>query len=119
MLLCHTIYTSSFYLNPNRSYARDDEMHSEHNASGPANTSASQTLVVSEDPKIPPEATDPPKSPRALKKKPRTGAAGKGVVVAENPSAPHLDDVSELFYFICLFLVQQLLSCTFRLFCSL
>ncbi|KAM0901974.1 hypothetical protein ACQ4PT_019536 [Festuca glaucescens] len=69
-----------------------DEMHSEHNASGPATTSASQTLVVSEDPKIPPEAEDPPKIPRALKKKPRTGATGKGVVVAENPSAPQLDD---------------------------
>jgi hypothetical protein len=37
-------------------------------------------LVVSKDPKIPPKATYPPKSPRALNKKSRTGTVGKGVV---------------------------------------
>ena len=57
----------------------DDEVHSENNASRVAKTSASQTLIVSEDPKISPEATDPEKSPRALKKKKsKTTNAGKG-----------------------------------------
>ncbi|KAM0869630.1 hypothetical protein ACQ4PT_040555 [Festuca glaucescens] len=83
---------TSLSLNIFCSFVRDDEMHSEHDASGPAITSASQTLIVSEDPKLPPETTHPPKSPRALKKKPRTGTAGKGIVTAGNSSTPHLDD---------------------------
>jgi hypothetical protein len=92
-------------------------VHSEHDVSGPANKSATQTLVVCEDPN-PPETTDPPKNPRALKKKPMTGAVGKGVITAGNPSTPHLDDVSLLLSFICFLLVQQLPSSyTFFLLC--
>ena len=80
-------------------------MHSEHNASETEKTSASQTLVLSEDPKISPETTVLAKSPRALKrKKPRTNNAGEGVVTAENPSTSHLDDVSLLFLLFASFL---------------
>ena len=111
LLLCHTIFyltSSSFCLSTARSYVRDDDVHSEHNASETAKTSASQTLVLSEDPKISPETTVLAKSPRALKrKKPRTNNAGKGVVTAENPSTPHLDDVSLLFLALCFLSVQH------------
>ncbi|KAM0839109.1 hypothetical protein ACQ4PT_060531 [Festuca glaucescens] len=54
----------------------DDEEHPELGASGPANTSTSHTLVISEDTKTALETTDPPRSPRVMKKKPRTSAAG-------------------------------------------
>ena len=73
---------------------RDDEEHPELDASEPANTSASHTLVISEDPKTALETIDPPPSPRVLKKKSRTGAAGKGVVATGSLSTPLLDDVS-------------------------
>jgi hypothetical protein len=81
-----------------------------------------KTLVVSEDPKILPEVTDPTKSPRPLKNKLRTGNAGKGVVTAGNLSTPHLDDVISFFLLFASFLVNNdhliilLLSCASRLF---
>ena len=73
---------------------RDDEEHPELDASKPANTSTSHTLVISEDPKTTLETTDPPPSPRVLKKKPRTGAAGKEVIATGSLLTPLLDDVS-------------------------
>jgi hypothetical protein len=82
--------------------------------------------LFSEDPKIPLEATDPTKIPRGLKKKPRTGAAGNGVVTAGNSSTPHLGHVSLLlslsfasFLFKMYHLLILLPSYAFRLFCSL
>ncbi|KAM0839812.1 hypothetical protein ACQ4PT_060052 [Festuca glaucescens] len=71
---------------------RDDEEHPELDASEPTPTSTSHTLVISEDPKVAPESSDPPRSPRALKKKPRTGAAGKGVAATGSLSTPLLND---------------------------
>ncbi|KAM0886860.1 hypothetical protein ACQ4PT_029430 [Festuca glaucescens] len=70
----------------------DDEEHPEPDASEPANTSTSHTLVISEDPKTPLETMDLPPSPRVSKKKRRTGAAGKGVVATGSLSTPFLDD---------------------------
>jgi hypothetical protein len=65
-------------------------------------------LVVSEDPKIPPEATDPAKCPLAFKKKkPKMNNAGKGNVITENPSTPHLDDVSLLLLLFSFFLFNN------------
>ncbi|KAM0861187.1 hypothetical protein ACQ4PT_046049 [Festuca glaucescens] len=58
----------------------------------PANTSTSHTLVLSEDPKVAPEPSDPPHSPRPLKKKSRTGAAGKEVIATGSLLTPLLDD---------------------------
>jgi hypothetical protein len=72
---------------------RDDEEHPELDASKLAITSTSHTLVISKGPKTPLETTDVPPSPRVLKKKPRMGAAGKGVVAAGSLSTPLLDDV--------------------------
>ena len=76
---------------------RDDEEHLELDASEPANTSTSHTLVISEDPKTALETTDPPPSPRVLKKKPRTGTASKGVIASGSLSTPLLDNVSTFF----------------------
>ncbi|KAM0842782.1 hypothetical protein ACQ4PT_058140 [Festuca glaucescens] len=70
----------------------DDEEHLDLDASKPANTSTSHTLVISEDPKAALESLDPPQSLRALKKKLRTGAGSKGVVASESLSTPFLDD---------------------------
>ncbi|KAM0854695.1 hypothetical protein ACQ4PT_050284 [Festuca glaucescens] len=58
----------------------------------PANTSTSHTLVLSEDPKVAPEPSDPPHSPQPLKKKSRTGAAGKEVIATGSLLTPLLDD---------------------------
>ncbi|KAM0911727.1 hypothetical protein ACQ4PT_013325 [Festuca glaucescens] len=58
----------------------------------PANTSTSHTLVLSEDPKVAPEPSDPPHSPQPLKKKSRTSAAGKEVIATGSLLTPLLDD---------------------------
>ena len=81
-------------------------------------------LVLSEDPKVDPEPSDPPHSPRPLKKKSRTGAAGKEVIATGSLLTPLLDDVS----FPCLsdhtFMFAQEMSTSYcfsiacRLFCS-
>ena len=73
---------------------RDEEEHPELDASEPTHTSTSHTLVISEGPKTTLETSDPPRSPRVSKKKPRTGAAGKGVIATGSLSAPLFDDVS-------------------------
>ncbi|KAM0884451.1 hypothetical protein ACQ4PT_030973 [Festuca glaucescens] len=81
----------------------DNEEDLEPEAHGPANTSTSNTLVLSEDrPVAPetsppahvdPEASSPAPSPRAPKKKrARTGAAGKQELAAGSISTPLLDD---------------------------
>jgi hypothetical protein len=70
---------------------------SEGDAPRTSRTSTSQTLAIAEDPKIPPETTEPVKSPRALRKERRTKNANKGVVIAEDSSTPHMNDVSFLF----------------------
>jgi hypothetical protein len=69
---------------------RDDEEHPDLGASRPANTSTSHTLVISEDPKTALETSDPPRSPRVSKKRPKTGAAGKGAVATGSLSTPFL-----------------------------
>ncbi|KAK1647988.1 hypothetical protein QYE76_065793 [Lolium multiflorum] len=61
----------------------DDEEHLDLEASRPTNTGTSHTMVLSEDPKAAPESSDPPRSLRVLKKKPRTGPAGKEPVMKE------------------------------------
>ena len=76
---------------------RDDEEHLDLDASKLANTSTSHTMVISEDPKAALESSDPPRSPRALKKKLQTGAGSKGVVASGSLSTPFLDDVSTFF----------------------
>nr|XP_051220047.1 uncharacterized protein LOC127337155 isoform X2 [Lolium perenne] len=70
----------------------DEEMHSAPHVSEPAITSTSQTLVVSKNLELPLETTDLPASTRAITKKPRTGAASKGVIAAGNSLTPFLDD---------------------------
>ncbi|KAM0893482.1 hypothetical protein ACQ4PT_025098 [Festuca glaucescens] len=81
----------------------DDEEDLEPETHGPANTSTSNTLVLSEDRRVTPEtlppAHDDPEasslapSPRAPKKKrARTGAAGKQELAAKSISTPLLDD---------------------------
>ncbi|KAK1670873.1 hypothetical protein QYE76_059032 [Lolium multiflorum] len=70
----------------------DDEEPLDLDAPKPANTITSHTLVLSEDPPIAPETSAPPRSPRVLKKKPRTGAAGKEVVATGSLLTPLLDD---------------------------
>jgi hypothetical protein len=73
---------------------RDDEEHLELDASEPAITSTSHTLVISEDPKTPHWNRGSAADPHVLKKKPRTSTASKGVVAAGTLSTPLLDDVS-------------------------
>ncbi|KAM0861641.1 hypothetical protein ACQ4PT_045759 [Festuca glaucescens] len=81
----------------------DDEEDLEPEAHGPANTSTTNTLVLSEDHRVVPEtsppahvdpkASSPTPSPRAPKKKrARTGAAGKQELAAGSISTPLLDD---------------------------
>ncbi|KAM0929881.1 hypothetical protein ACQ4PT_001336 [Festuca glaucescens] len=81
----------------------DDEEDLEPETHGPANTSTSNTLVLSEDRRVAPEtsppihvdleASSPASSPRAPKKKrARTGAAGKQELAAGSISTPLLDD---------------------------
>ncbi|KAM0921153.1 hypothetical protein ACQ4PT_007047 [Festuca glaucescens] len=81
----------------------DDEEDLETEAHGPANTSTSNTLVLSEDRRIAPEtsppahvdpeASNPVPSPQAPKKKrARTGATGKQELAAGSISTPLLDD---------------------------
>jgi hypothetical protein len=86
---------------------RYDEELLELDASEPTHTSTSHTLVISEDPKTTLETTDPPPNPRLLKKKPRTGAAGKGVVATGSLSTPLLDDVSLPFVSSFIFLLYS------------
>jgi hypothetical protein len=85
----------------------DSEEHPEPDASEPAITRTSQMLVISEDPKLPLETTDLPPSPEVLKKKPRTGTAGKGVVAVGNLSTPLLGDVSYIFAFPYFFVYSK------------
>ncbi|KAM0896403.1 hypothetical protein ACQ4PT_023220 [Festuca glaucescens] len=70
----------------------DDEEPLDIDTPRPANTSTSHTIVLSEDPKVAPESSGPPRSPRVLKKKPRTSASGKEVVASGDLSTPLLDD---------------------------
>jgi hypothetical protein len=91
---------------------RDDEEHPELYASEPANTSTSHTLVISEDPKTALETTDPPPSPRVLKKKSRMGAGGEEVVATGSLSTPLLDDVSLPFLPSFLFTQETPISLT-------
>ncbi|KAM0868448.1 hypothetical protein ACQ4PT_041307 [Festuca glaucescens] len=80
----------------------DDEEDLEPETHGPANTSTSNTLVLSEDRRValetsPPAHVDPEASslapsPRAPKKRARTGAAGKQELAAGSISTPLLDD---------------------------
>jgi hypothetical protein len=94
--LSHTCCLT-FYLNTSHFYIRDEEVPSEGDAPGTTRTSTYQTLAIAEDPEIPPKTTESVKSPRALRKKPRTKNANKGVVIAEDSSTPHMNDVSFLF----------------------
>jgi hypothetical protein len=86
---------------------RDDEDQPGLDASEPAITSTSHTLVVSEDPKTPLETTDLPPSPRALRKKPRIGAAGQGTIAAGSLPNPLLDDVSLSCLFFSIFVKKS------------
>ncbi|KAM0914136.1 hypothetical protein ACQ4PT_011688 [Festuca glaucescens] len=70
----------------------DDEEPLGFDTPRPANTSTSHTLVLSEDPKVAPEPSDPPHSPRPLKKKSRTGSAGKEVIATGSLLTPLLDN---------------------------
>ncbi|KAM0887183.1 hypothetical protein ACQ4PT_029227 [Festuca glaucescens] len=70
----------------------DDEEMLELEAPRPANTSTSHTLVLSEEPHVAPESSAPTRSPRALKKKARTGAAGKEEIATGSLLTPLLDD---------------------------
>ncbi|KAM0908070.1 hypothetical protein ACQ4PT_015702 [Festuca glaucescens] len=81
----------------------DNEEDLEPETHGPANTSTSNTLVLSEDRRVAPEtsppthvdpeASSPTSSPRAPKKKrARTGAAGKQELATGSISTPLLDD---------------------------
>jgi hypothetical protein len=74
---------------------------------GPANTSTSNTLVLSKDqcavletsppPQVDPKASTPVPSPRALKpKKSKIGAAGEHELATGSTSIPLLEDVSFL-----------------------
>ncbi|KAK1632773.1 hypothetical protein QYE76_007088 [Lolium multiflorum] len=80
-----------------------DEEEEEPESHGPAPTSTSNTLVLSEDrrvaseasppPQVDPEASTPVPSPRAPKpKNAKTGAAGKQELATGNMPAPILDD---------------------------
>ena len=97
---------------------RDDEEDLEPEAHGPANTSTSNTLVLSEDRRVAPETSppahvDPEASslapiPRAPKKKrARTGAAGKQELAAGSISTPLLDDVSYFFLLVVFFVYSN------------
>ena len=100
---------------------RDDEEHPEFNASELTHTSTSHTLIISEGPKTTLETSDSPRSPRVSKKKPKTGAAGKGIVATGDLSTPLHDDVSIFFAFISLFYSRHTISYTsfvLQLFCS-
>jgi hypothetical protein len=77
----------------------------EHETYGPANTSTSNTLVLSEDqraipeawppPQVDPEAATPVPSPRAPRpKKAKTGAAGERELATGSTLIPLLEDVS-------------------------
>ncbi|KAK1645009.1 hypothetical protein QYE76_062814 [Lolium multiflorum] len=79
-----------FYLS--QDILRDDDEALELDAPKPTNTSTSHTLVLSEDPKIAPESSEPPRNPRVLKKKARTGAAGKEQIATRSLLTPFLDD---------------------------
>ena len=87
---------------------RDDEEELEPETHGPANTSTSHTLVLSENRRVAPEisppahvdpeASTPAPSPRAPKRKrARTGTAGKQEIATGGLSTPLLNDVSFLF----------------------
>jgi hypothetical protein len=76
---------------------RDDETFLELEAPRPANTSTSHTLVLSEEPQVAPEASAPPRSPQALKKKKaRMGASSKEEIIVGSLFTPLLDDVRYL-----------------------
>ena len=86
----------------------------EPDAHGPANTSTSNTLVLSEDRRVAPEtlppaqddpeASTPVPSPRApKKKKAKTGAASTQELAAGSMSGPLLDDVSFFFLLVSFF----------------
>jgi hypothetical protein len=108
---------------------RDDEEELEPEAHGPANTSTSHTLVLSEDRRVVPEtsppaqddleASTPAPSPWAPKKKrARTGAAGKQELAAGSMSTPLLNGVSYLFLFVA-FLFTRTTFCFLVLYFSL
>jgi hypothetical protein len=99
---------------------REDEEELEPETHGPANTSTSNMLVLSEDRRIRPEASPPAQddpeastpapSPRAPKKnkRARTGAASKQELAPESMSTPLLDDVSYLFLFVTFFVTRTI-----------
>ncbi|KAM0899770.1 hypothetical protein ACQ4PT_021062 [Festuca glaucescens] len=87
------------------SVSSDDEEDQEPKTHGPANTSTSNTLVLSGDRRVAPETSpsahvdpktsSPTPSPRAPKnKRARTGVAGKQELAAGSISTPLLDDPS-------------------------
>jgi hypothetical protein len=92
---------------------RDDEEHLDLDASKPANSSTSHTLVISEEPKTALETSNPSRSPRVSKKKTKTGAAGKEVVATGSLPTPLHDDVSIfLSSFAFLFYSRNIISLT-------
>ena len=85
---------------------------------GPANTSASHTLVLSEDhhvapetsppAHVDPEVSTPAPSPRAPKKKrAKTGTAGKQEIATGTLLTPLLNDGSYLFLFVAFFVYSN------------
>ena len=94
--------------------ADEGEENEEPEAHGPAPTSTSNTLVLSEErrvasensppPQHDPEAPTPAPSPRApKKKKAKTGAASTQELAAGSMSGPLLDDVSFFFLLVSFF----------------
>jgi hypothetical protein len=93
---------------------RDDEELLELEAPRPADTSTSHALVLSEElhvapealvsPHIAPEASAPAHSPRAPKKRARTGVAGKEEIATGSLLTPLLNDVRYRFLVCHVFL---------------
>jgi hypothetical protein len=93
---------------------RADEEEVEPEARGAVHTSTSNTLVLSEEPHVAPEASPPARdnpetsipvrSPQAPeKKKAKIGAAGEQELATGSTSTPVLDDVSYLFLLVAFF----------------
>jgi hypothetical protein len=99
---------------------KDNEEELEPEAHGPANTSTSHTLVLSEDYRVvletsppaqdDPEVSTPTPTPRVPKKRAKRRAVGKQELATGSLSTPLLNDVSHLFLFVSFFCLLEQFS---------